>query len=102
RSLIWHQMVGLKTNPSNNWHELSIFSLLFSVFCSDNSLPKPVFRMDNAMTSTSHVIITGGGSGLGLGIALRYLKRGCRVSILDLVVPETSHSQLDSATQSSQ
>lgn len=49
------------------------------------------------MKSPKHVIITGGGSGLGLGIALRYLKRGSRVSILDLAVPEASQGTLGRA-----
>ncbi len=54
------------------------------------------------MNSPQHVIITGGGSGLGLGIALRYLKRGSRVSILDLLVSETTHNLLSDAAREGQ
>jgi NAD(P)-dependent dehydrogenase (short-subunit alcohol dehydrogenase family) len=49
------------------------------------------------MKTYNHVMITGGGSGLGLGMALRYLKRGCQVSVLDLAVSEGGHDQLDLA-----
>ncbi|SDK12767.1 SDR family NAD(P)-dependent oxidoreductase [Microbulbifer yueqingensis] len=44
-----------------------------------------------------HAIITGGGSGLGLGLALRLLRRGSCVSVLDLRLPEDARSQLDFA-----
>ncbi len=54
------------------------------------------------MKTHSHVIISGGGSGLGLGMALRYLKRGAKVSILDLIIPEESQNQLDLAAHSGQ
>ena len=54
------------------------------------------------MKNGNHVMITGGGSGLGLGMALRYLKRSSRVSVLDLVVPESSHEQLDAAASAGQ
>ncbi|MCK0162413.1 SDR family NAD(P)-dependent oxidoreductase [Marinobacter sp. S6332] len=47
------------------------------------------------MTIYNHVIITGGGSGLGLGIASRYLQRGCRVSVLDITLSNESRGQLD-------
>lgn len=47
-----------------------------------------------------HVIITGGGSGLGLGIARRYLARGANVSILDLAIPDSNRSELDAAALS--
>lgn len=47
------------------------------------------------MKTYNHVMITGGGSGLGLGMALRYLKRGCQVSVLDLTMPHESHGLLD-------
>ncbi|MGO1749295.1 MAG: SDR family NAD(P)-dependent oxidoreductase [Marinobacter sp.] len=47
------------------------------------------------MKTYNHVMITGGGSGLGLGMALRYLKRGCQVSVLDLTMSHESHGLLD-------
>jgi len=47
----------------------------------------------------NHVIITGGGSGLGLGMAQRFLKRGSRVSVLDIAVPENAQAALDAAAQ---
>lgn len=36
------------------------------------------------MKKLHHVVISGGGSGLGLGMAQRYLTRGARVTVLDL------------------
>ncbi len=45
-----------------------------------------------------HVIISGGASGLGLGIALRYLKRGAQVSVLDLRINEATRHELNSAS----
>lgn len=33
------------------------------------------------MNAWNHAIVTGGGSGLGLGFALRLLRRGCKVSV---------------------
>lgn len=44
-----------------------------------------------------HVIITGAGSGLGLGMATRYLARGAAVSVLDLAVSDANREQLDAA-----
>ncbi|SDW27715.1 SDR family NAD(P)-dependent oxidoreductase [Marinobacter mobilis] len=44
-----------------------------------------------------HVMITGGGSGLGLGMAQRYLKRGVTVSVLDLLVNEENQAKLSKA-----
>ena len=38
------------------------------------------------MKQHTHVIITGGGRGLGLGMAVRYLKRCCNLSILNRVI----------------
>ncbi len=49
------------------------------------------------MKTYTHVMITGGGSGLGLGTAIRYLKRGCKVSVLDLAMSSESQDQLDVA-----
>lgn len=51
------------------------------------------------MKKHTHVIITGGGRGLGLGMALRYLKRGCNLSILNRVMTAESTEQLDAAAQ---
>lgn len=45
----------------------------------------------------NHVMITGGGSGLGLGMARRYLKRGISVSVLDLVVSNENQNLLTQA-----
>ncbi len=44
-----------------------------------------------------HVVVTGGGSGLGLGCALRYLRRGARVSVLDRLVGDAAQQQLAAA-----
>jgi 3-dehydrosphinganine reductase len=41
-----------------------------------------------------HVIITGGGSGLGFGLATRYLKQGASVTILDLSITDEQQSTL--------
>lgn len=51
------------------------------------------------MKRNDHVLISGAGSGLGLGMALRYLKRGCQVSVLDLTVTDDAHEKLDSAAK---
>ena len=48
-------------------------------------------------TKTRHVVISGGASGLGLGMALRYLKRGDCVSVLDLCLSEEARKQLEIA-----
>lgn len=42
-----------------------------------------------------HVVISGGGSGLGLGLACRYLKRGSKVSVLDLSISAERKKALD-------
>lgn len=54
------------------------------------------------MKTYNHVMITGGGSGLGLGMALRFLKRGCRVSVLDLAISDGGQDQLDMAAGTAQ
>ncbi|MBQ0833496.1 SDR family NAD(P)-dependent oxidoreductase [Marinobacter sp.] len=54
------------------------------------------------MKTYKHVMVTGGGSGLGLGMALRYLKRGCQVSVLDLTMSNESHRLLDVAASVAQ
>ncbi|MEH6560891.1 MAG: SDR family NAD(P)-dependent oxidoreductase [Marinobacter sp.] len=54
------------------------------------------------MKTYNHVMITGGGSGLGLGMALRFLKRGCRVSVLDLAISDGGQDQLDMAASTAQ
>ncbi len=46
------------------------------------------------MKKVNHVLITGGGSGLGLGIATRYLQQGAKVSILDLAISTASKMEL--------
>lgn len=42
-----------------------------------------------------HVVISGGGSGLGLGLASRYLKRGINVSVLDLAINDERKQLLE-------
>ncbi|WP_420496968.1 SDR family NAD(P)-dependent oxidoreductase [Spongiibacter nanhainus] len=49
------------------------------------------------MSQLKHNLITGAGSGLGLGIACRLLRRGENVSVLDLVVPPTARASLNEA-----
>lgn len=49
------------------------------------------------MKSIEHALITGGGSGLGHGIALRLLRRGASVSVLDLGIPDDRRAALDQA-----
>lgn len=44
-----------------------------------------------------HAIISGAGSGLGHGLAERLLRRGCKVSVLDLVVSAERAATLDRA-----
>lgn len=44
-----------------------------------------------------HVLVTGAGSGLGLGFAERYLRRGHRVSVLDRLVGDEARARLDRA-----
>lgn len=42
-----------------------------------------------------HIIITGAGSGLGFGMAKRYLERGDAVSVLDLKINDANRKELD-------
>ena len=44
---------------------------------------------------SSHIVISGGGSGLGFGLASRYLKRGMMVTILDLAIAQERKKTLD-------
>ena len=46
-----------------------------------------------------HAVLTGGGSGLGLGLAVRLLKRGSDVSVLDLSVNDQNRAALDAAAR---
>lgn len=48
-------------------------------------------------TRWSHAIITGGGSGLGHGIAERVLRSGGAVSVLDLQISDARRAALDAA-----
>lgn len=47
----------------------------------------------------THTLVTGGASGLGLGLALRLLRRGTRVSVLDLALSDATRQQLDAAAR---
>ncbi|SDZ84352.1 SDR family NAD(P)-dependent oxidoreductase [Microbulbifer marinus] len=49
------------------------------------------------MKNWHHAVISGGGSGLGLGIAERLLRRGSRVTILDLALRDEPRQLLDRA-----
>lgn len=51
------------------------------------------------MKTYSHAVISGGGSGLGHGLALRLLRRGSHVSIFDLSLSEQRSSELQSAAE---
>ena len=51
------------------------------------------------MKNWNHALITGGGSGLGLGLAVRLLKRGGKVSVLDLSVNDANRAALDDAAR---
>lgn len=54
------------------------------------------------MKTIKHVLISGGGSGLGLGLACRYLKRGNSVSILDLSISNERKKVLDKLAKTHQ
>lgn len=49
------------------------------------------------MKNYRHALISGGGSGLGLGLAIRLLRRGTLVSILDLGIADERKAALDAA-----
>ncbi|WP_237061312.1 MULTISPECIES: SDR family NAD(P)-dependent oxidoreductase [Microbulbifer] len=51
------------------------------------------------MINWTHAVISGAGSGLGLGIALRLLRRGTSVSVLDLKLPDQAGEQLRDAAE---
>jgi 3-dehydrosphinganine reductase len=61
--------------------------------------PAPVETKERAEMATQwqHAIITGAGSGLGHGIALRLLRRGSRVSILDRLLSPDRAAELELA-----
>ena len=49
------------------------------------------------MITTSHCVISGAGSGLGLGLATRLLQRGHRLSLIDLKFDDAARKQLADA-----
>ena len=49
------------------------------------------------MTTRSHCIVSGAGSGLGLGLAIRLLRRGHRLSLIDLGFDDNARQQLADA-----
>lgn len=49
------------------------------------------------MNNNQHSVVSGGGSGLGHGLAIRLLARGANVSILDLAVNDQNHQSLNAA-----
>ena len=51
------------------------------------------------MPRWTHALISGGGSGLGLGIAERLLREGSAVSILDLALDDARRATLDTAAR---
>lgn len=54
------------------------------------------------MKQQQHSIVSGGGSGLGLGLVKRLLRRGGDVTILDLSLSDDVRRQLDEAASGSQ
>ncbi|MDQ8037088.1 MAG: SDR family NAD(P)-dependent oxidoreductase [Pedobacter sp.] len=51
------------------------------------------------MKKPGHIIISGGASGMGLGMARRYLARGCKVGVLDLLLRDEARESLDIAAR---
>lgn len=51
------------------------------------------------MKKINHAIITGAGSGLGHGMALRLLNRGSKVTVIDLSINDERRLQLDEAAR---
>ncbi|MEO9334715.1 SDR family NAD(P)-dependent oxidoreductase [Pseudomonas guguanensis] len=49
------------------------------------------------MSKWKNALITGGASGLGLGFTVRLLRRGTRVTVLDMRIPSNVRVQLDQA-----
>ena len=49
------------------------------------------------MKAWKHALVTGGASGMGLGLALRLLRRGTHTSVLDLALGDAARQQLDAA-----
>lgn len=54
------------------------------------------------MKNSAHILISGGGSGLGNGLACRLLKRGGNISVLDLAVSSDYRQALDAAAKTGQ
>ena len=50
------------------------------------------------MTTHSHCVVSGAGSGLGLGLAIRLLRRGHRLSLIDLGFDDNARQQLADAS----
>lgn len=51
------------------------------------------------MKTWQHTMITGGGSGLGLGLAERLVARGSRVTLLDLTIEDDNRTRLETAAR---
>ena len=51
------------------------------------------------MTTHSHCVVSGAGSGLGLGLAIRLLRRGHRLSLIDLGFDDNARQQLADAAR---
>lgn len=54
------------------------------------------------MATWKHALVTGAGSGLGLGFSVRLLQGACRISALDLALGEHARRQLDEAAAQGQ